>query len=371
MYVTFARSSSVQNLSYCQLQYFLTYNLGLYAPANHKALLGTTVHKCLEILALGKQYVQNNPDATQFEIEGYKFDTNTWLKSYTLDDDEVDAVNKSRINKQVYLVPAPIKYGHTRYGVKLVKQIIDGVCAKYAKTEEKPWAKVDYMTVENWVWMLLDYMKGSYDPRKRNIVEPEWQFEYHFDEDWAQYEYEIKGQKIAGSFGIKGTIDFITEVSPDTYEVIDYKTGQRLDWATGERKTLKKLEEDFQLMLYYYALKKKFPDKNIIVTIFFIRDGGPFTITFDENILPKVALKLKKHFEDVKAIKIPRMLDKEQKDFRCAKLCHFKKNEWEHTGQNICRFMYNEINKTSLEKVVEKYQNPQFSLGQYQAPGGE
>ena len=353
------------------MQFFLTYNLGLYAPPNHKALMGTTVHKVLEILALGKQYHQKNPEVQKFKIEDFEFDINTWLKPTVLDDDEVDAINKSRKNKDVYLVPAPIKSGHTRYGVKLVKNIIDKTSARYAQTEEKPWAKIDYMTVENWVWMLLDYMKGHYDPRRRNIVQPEWQFEYIFDDDWAKYNYNIKGQNITGSFGIKGTIDFITEVSDTTLEVIDYKTGQRLDWATGEKKTLKKLEDDFQLMLYYYALKQKFPDKNILVTIFFIRDGGPFTITFDDDILPKVKSKLQQHFEYVRSVKIPKMLDKEQKDFRCNRLCHFKKSEWEYTGINTCRFMYNEINKTSLEQVVEKYQNPSFTLGTYQSPGGE
>src|SRR6478736_2313849 len=131
MYITFARSSSVQNISYCQLQYFLTYNLGLSSPPNHKALLGTTVHKVLEILALGKKYHQENPSVTKFQIEGFDFDTNTWLKTSTLDDDEVDAINKSRTNKQVYLVPAQIKYGHVRYGVKLVKDIVKKTCDRY------------------------------------------------------------------------------------------------------------------------------------------------------------------------------------------------------------------------------------------------
>jgi intein/homing endonuclease len=39
-----------------------------------------------------------------------------------------------------------------------------------------------------------------------------------------------------------------------------HNTGKRIDWATGEVKTQKKLEKDVQLLLYYYALKNMFPD---------------------------------------------------------------------------------------------------------------
>ena len=84
---------------------------------------------------------------------------------------------------------------------------------------------------------------------------------------------------------MKGTIDLITKPSEDTLEIIDWKTGRRLDWATGQEKTQEKLETDPQLMIYFYAAKKLYPEiKNCIVTIFFINDGGPFSVSFNKMI---------------------------------------------------------------------------------------
>ena len=46
-----------------------------------------------------------------------------------------------------------------------------------------------------------------------------------------------------------------------------------LNWATGEEKTQEKLEIDPQLMIYYYAVNKLYPEiDNCIVTIYFIND---------------------------------------------------------------------------------------------------
>ena len=66
-------------------------------------------------------------------------------------------------------------------------------------------------------------------------------------------------------------------------EVIDWKTGRRLNWATGEEKTYEKLLEDPQLLLYNYAISKLFPEyEQAIMTIYYIRDGGPFSMCFDK-----------------------------------------------------------------------------------------
>ena len=45
MLVTYIRSSSYNNYSFCQMQYFLTYVLGYQTDSGKKAELGTIVHK--------------------------------------------------------------------------------------------------------------------------------------------------------------------------------------------------------------------------------------------------------------------------------------------------------------------------------------
>ena len=122
----------------------------------------------------------------------------------------------------------------------------------------------------------------------------------------AKVNYTLpNGEEFTGRLAIKGTIDLVTEVDDGVIEVVDWKTGQRKDWATGEQKDYEKLSKDPQLLLYYYAISKLFPQyEQAIMSIFYIRDGGPFSLCFDESdqeyFLDK--LKLTKHI--VKITKI-------------------------------------------------------------------
>ena len=80
-----------------------------------------------------------------------------------------------------------------------------------------------------------------FDPRNRNILYPEQQFDIVINKPWAKYSYDTKDGKLEGNLAIKGTIDLITQPNKDTLEIVDWKTGRRLNWATGEEKTQEKL----------------------------------------------------------------------------------------------------------------------------------
>jgi RecB family exonuclease len=140
---------------------------------------------------------------------------------------------------------------------------------------------------------------------------------------------------LSGNLALKGTIDLITRVDDNTLEVIDWKTGKRLDWATGQEKTQAKLQNDPQLMIYHYAISKLFPQyDHIIITIYFINDGGPFSILFDKKDLIRTEEMLRQKFEQIKKIKKPRL----HKTWMCSKLCHFGKSTFEEEiGRASCR----------------------------------
>ena len=57
MLVTYIRSSSYNNYSFCQMQYFLTYVLGHRSDSGKKAEMGTIVHKVMEVLASLKKFM--------------------------------------------------------------------------------------------------------------------------------------------------------------------------------------------------------------------------------------------------------------------------------------------------------------------------
>ena len=230
----------------CPMQYFIEYNLGHRSPSNKKADKGTIVHKVLEILAFVKLNIQNNNRYFEDDIIGPVDITN-----YNLD----------HITEQVY------HYYTSQF------------------THHK-WTDRDYKDCHKWVYKAIEYGDGMFDPRNREIVEPEQHFDITIDKEWAKYSYDTKEGHLEGQLSIKGTIDLITKVNDNTYEVIDWKTGRRLDWATGQEKTLKKLHDDPQLMLYYYAVHHLYPDiENIMVSIDFINDGGMFSVCFSKDNL--------------------------------------------------------------------------------------
>lgn len=163
-----------------------------------------------------------------------------------------------------------------------------------------------------------------------------------------------------------------------------HNTGRRLDWATGQEKTLEKLHKDPQLMLYYYAIHKLYPDiKHVIVSINFINDGGMYSVCFDQSHIYQVEMMLRKKFEDIKNTTDPKL----NKSWKCTKLCHFGKNTFEGTdylpsveyrenqittlGQNmtICEQIKHEIAIKGMDNVIDEYQRPGYNIGQYKAPG--
>lgn len=374
MIITYIRSSSAfGQWGYCQQSYFIDYVLGHKFPANLKADLGTVVHKVFEVLASIKKEIQSGSGQTFIndgELGRVDFNPGTFLTPNELTDTEVAKINSTRVAKTIYKWNCNLKSGHVRYGEELVNNVFERSFAYYMQRRDD-WKPVDKRDALNWTWIGLEYKNGQYDPRQREIFDTETHFDIQLPYDWAEYEFTLPdGNKIEGRLGLKGTID-LTTVIPMGLEVIDWKTGQRLNWATGKEKTYEKLCEDDQLMFYYYALRRLHPDvKNIIITIFFLRDGGPFSICFDDSHMEMMESKIRKRFEEIKNSRYPKLLDPEQKDFRCSKLCAFYKNKFNKADDfNMCQTVHNAIRKHGIDYAVQAYTNPSHDVNKYHAPG--
>jgi len=344
MIITYFRSSSYNAHNMCEQQYFFEYVLGWRGPSNKKADKGTIVHKVLEILAVIKQGLQDNKKIVDDDTIG-KIDTN----KYNLD------------------------------------HIIEQVYQYYTKQfSHHEWEKKDYKDCYSWVYKAINYHNGMFDPRNRTIVCPEQRFDITIEQPWSYYKYETNEGVLEGNLAIKGTIDLITKIDDDTYELIDWKTGRRLDWATGAEKTQEKLETDPQLSIYHYALKKIYPNvKNIIVTIYFINDGGPFSVCFNESDLSKTEQMLRDKFEYIKKTKKPKL----NKSWICNKLCHFGKTTFENSHvlpileyrdnqltpinnhMTKCEQVKHDIELKGMKEVVDQYTMPGYTVGKYKAPG--
>lgn len=363
--IQFIRSSSANTWdSYCQQKYFLVYVLGLEDKPNVKTEKGTVVHAVLEILA-GMQKSFQDTGKYYYEHPGIgvcECDPKDYLIEQPLTDKEVDAINKSRKNKDTYKDQIPVEYGHIRYGIELVESLVKRTYDYYSSKSQNEWTNIEWRDCINFTWMELDWADGLFDPRKRTIVYPEYPFNIPIEKPWAKLP---NGEYLR----IKGTIDLITELAPGVMEIVDHKTGQRYDWGKGKIKTYEDLLKDPQLMLYYYAARKSFPEyKSIMFTIFFVRDGGPFTLAFDDDIIEEVEANLRKTFEEIKNCKQPKLLDRMHNDFRCKTLCGFFKTKVD--GKTcICDHVKNEIEVYGIEKASIRNRKDGFSVGKYQSPG--
>ena len=327
----------------CEQQYFIEYVLGLRGPSNKKADKGTIVHKVLEILAFIKQTQQNNKKSFNDDIVG-------------------------KINVNNYSIDS----------------IFEKTYAHYIKNSIHEWTDRDKSDCLKWTEKTLDFNDGMFNPLKREIVCPEQRFDFVIDKPWAKYKYDTDEGLLEGKLALKGTIDLITKIDDSFYEVIDWKTGKRLDWATGKIKTQASLENDPQLRIYHYAVSHLYPDiDNIMITINFINDGGPFSICFKKKDLIQTEDMLRKKFEKIKSVKRPYL----NKSWKCSKLCHFGKTTFEDTLINPieeyrdnqttkngeimskCEQICHDIELQGMDSVIQSYKHPDHTFGFYKPPG--
>jgi len=263
--------------------------------------------------------------------------------------------------------------------------IIDKVYKHYSlANSHHKWSDKDFRDCKSWVYKAIEFNGGMFDPRNRVIISPEQRFDFIIEKSWAKYDFKTPDGNLSGYLGLKGTIDLITLANKNTIEIIDWKTGRRLDWATGEEKTLEKLEKDPQLRIYHYAISKLYPEiDHIIFSIYFINDGGPFTICFDKKDLVATEDMLRRKFEIIKQTKKPKL----NKCWMCTKLCHFGKTTFENTSigpiieyrdnqitpygsyMTKCEQIRHDIDLHGIDYVVQTYKAPNHSFGSYKSPG--
>lgn len=344
MIITYFRSSSYNAHSMCEQQYFFEYVLGWRGPSGQKADKGTIVHKVLEILAVLKKAQQDNMTEINDDVIGL-----VGCSEYSLD----------TIIEKVYKYYSEINKHHK-------------------------WTPKDYKDCHAWVYKAIEFNNGMFDPRNRNILCPEQHFDFEINKSWANYAFDTSDGKLEGKLALKGTIDLITLVDDNTIEVIDWKTGRRIDWATGQEKTQEKLENDPQLRIYFYAIKHLFPHINhIIFSIYFINDGGPFSICFDDSDIEKTEHMIRQKFENIKQTKRPKL----NRSWMCNKLCHFGKSTFENTSidpsreyrdnqvcsngnyMTKCEQVKHDIELYGINTVVDLYKHPNHTFGKYKAPG--
>jgi ATP-dependent helicase/DNAse subunit B len=312
---TYLRSSSMGSWDMCEHKGFLEYTLGMKSGSNIKAEKGNIVHKVLECLARKKKCEQEG--LTEFDGE------------------DLGIIQVADCD--------PIKLLDMAYAFST------------ANAKQICWSSADYRECLRWVNKALNYKCGMFDPRNLDILMPEQRFDLVIPYEWAKFDYKLpNGTEIKGQLSVKGTMDLITDLGKNTIEVTDYKTGKRMDWATGATKDFKKLLNDKQLMLYFYATSLLYPEKDCVLsTMYFINDGGPYTLSFTKHDLPRIEEMLKASFEKMKLSLVPR----QTVSWKCDKLCLFSKPSAISGGKSVCNFIHDKIVQEGIAQVTQDYAN--------------
>lgn len=329
MIICYHRSSSLGTLEMCEMKYFFQYVLGMKDKTNKKAVLGTIFHRAMQVLA-DKKLAQSNGDEKV---------VNDDIRNLTFS--ECDDI-----------------------------ELITDLCFNYYKKhEEDVDLKIsDFRTCLDWVHKAIEYKDGILDPRNQNVYATELFFDIEIKQPWAKYSYNINGNDFSGYLAIKGTIDLIIKEDDAYFQVLDYKSGKRLNWATGKEKTYQDLCSDKQLLLYFYALKNMYPDKDFYTSIFYINDGGIFDIVFSDSDYVKAEEMLKEKFEYIRSVNLPKQLSSDQSSWKCTRLCKFAEQHPE-SEKTTCQHFHDMIKLRGMNAVVEEYANLE-KLGKYGSGGG-
>jgi len=301
--------------------------------SNKKAQKGTAAHKALELLARKKLALQRGEREVEDEEIGHLF--------------SVDELN--------------------------VEVAVDEAFSHYRSLNEHHYTDRDFSDVRSWVHTALAWGNGAFDPMRRDVVAPEQFFDLEMPGDWARYQHSVGGRLFEGRLRIHGTVDLVTRVGPRTLEYVDWKTGRRLDWSTGTPKGLAELADDAQLLLYYYALRRLYPGERVLMTVFFINDGGPFTVPFGDRDLTRAEELIRKFYEEVSCVSLPERI---LPSWKCEKLCHF----YSPFDGGVCEQVHQELLELGMDRVTERradldrlgvYHGGGGRSGERKSPGGE
>lgn len=181
-----------------------------------------------------------------------------------------------------------------------------------------------------------------YNPYKLKVIASEKRFEI----DLSGPEWEVtEPDGTKRQFRTTGYIDLIHEVSPDTIEIVDWKTGKRQDWGTMRVKDFYDLMHDIQPRLYHFAATQLYPQyKNVLVTFYWIYDGGPMTLPFTaDDILPTIGT-IWQFFDTVRRDGTMRR----NRTWKCSRFCFQGR-----TG--ICDSVWADLHARGQEYVEDRY----------------
>lgn len=291
MYIERASASSVGTYQFCPFRFYQEYVLGMESPSGKAAVQGTIVHQVFEWIC--RAVMKGKRELPTERLLEWAWD--------------------------LHVAQNP--------RVELRKLTSRGECADYRKCRESI-AKV--------------LAHPIYNPWRLKVIQSEQKFSIEMPgEDWQVPGPDGKPQQ----FRVRGLFDLVHELDPRTIEIVDWKTGKRADWKTMGSLDFFALMRAVQPRFYHFAATQVFPYyQNILVTFYYINDGGPITLPFTfEDSIPTVA-SIYRFFDNVRRDGTMNR----SRTWKCKTFCSFGRNQ-------VCDSVWADLHALGQSHVEERY----------------
>lgn len=298
MRVVKCSASAIGLYNHCPFSYFLRYILGMESQAGKAALQGNIVHRTMEWMIKLKKRGKTNVDPM-------------WLLNRSWDEHLKESPNVE---------------------IRKVTTRIDKATGDFKEAADFKKCRI-----------ALEEILGNkhYNPYNLNCIDSERWFALEMPGDeWKC----LDANGIEHQFATRGYIDLVHEISEDTIEIVDWKTGARKNFYTQADIDEEALMMEIQPRLYHLAAYFLYPKyKNIIITFYYTNSGGPITIALSEDDLTATIACLHKFMQTVKKDTLMR-----RNRWWTCKMCNF-----ERTG--ICQRVWSDLHTLGSEYVEERY----------------
>ena len=287
MKITKCSASAIQTYEHCNFKYYMSRVLNMEDAAGKAALQGTIVHQVFE-----------------------------WMG-------KLKRKNKTHIDPEWLLERSWDMHTAKNPHIEIRRTTSKGEAADFRKCRES-------------VEVILN--DDTYNPYKmENIIDSERWFSVEFPgEEWETHEGE--------QFRTRGFIDLVRELDKETIEIIDWKTGKRLDFYTRQPIDVLQLMREIQPRLYHLASCMIYSEyKNIVITFYYTSDGGPVTISLSLEDIPHTIAAIWAFFKRVEKD----TLFRRNRSWKC-RMCAYNKND-------ICTKVWSDLHTLGSEFVEQKY----------------
>jgi hypothetical protein len=283
-------ASSYQLYDWCNFKFYIQQILGEREDSGPAALLGTMAHKVLEILSQAS-VLRHYPESKIWDVN--------------------------------YLWQASFNYHYKKFP-EIASEIKDDKLKKVCQG-------------------IIDLVNSEYTPIKNNTISAE-----------VAFDMPIKDPRLVLSqpneepryLRVRGRIDRVDQINDDTIEIIDYKTGSRVDWNSSDKKKKEPsdLHKDIQPRMYHLSTKQLYPwAKNVLVTFIYLADGGPITMPFCDNDIDTTVNMIQSQYMRIKNDDNPQRIN----NWKC-KMCSFYK-------EGMCEELWQEKTKLGMKFQETKY----------------